>query len=138
MALVDLTATGDDNLLAGQVEDLLAKTPGELGGAGGAAPDIDGGYNGWEGYAEIVAPRIQDKPFFNSLTLEAGARYSKYSINNGGSSDTWTWKGGLSWEPTADLKLRANYARAAKHPAQKLYQRLQRGAGGCRQPADQR
>ena len=101
---------------AQQASDLLAKTPGELGGAGGAAPDIDGGYNVWEGYAEIVAPLIQDKPFFNSLTLEAGARYSKYSINNGGSSDTWTWKGGLSWEPTADLKLRANYARAVRAP----------------------
>jgi len=101
---------------AEQASDLLAKTPGELGGAGGAAPDIDGGYNVWEGYAELVAPLIQDKPFFNSLTLEAGARYSKYSINNGGSNDTWTWKAGLSWEPTADLKLRGNYARAVRAP----------------------
>lgn len=101
---------------AQQASDLLAKTPGELGGAGGAAPDIDGGYNVWEGYAELVAPLIQDKPFFNSLTLEAGARYSKYSINKGGSNDTWTWKAGLSWEPTADLKLRGNYARAVRAP----------------------
>ncbi|HMT46214.1 MAG TPA: TonB-dependent receptor [Novosphingobium sp.] len=101
---------------AEQASDLLAKTPGELGGAGGAAPDIDGGYNVWEGYAEIVAPLVQDKPFFNSLTLEAGARYSKYSINGGGSTDTWTWKGGLSWEPIADLKLRGNYARAVRAP----------------------
>lgn len=101
---------------AQQASDLLAKTPGELGGAGGAAPDIDGGYNVWEGYAEIVAPLVQDKPLFNSLTLEAGARYSKYSVDGGGKNDTWTWKAGLSWEPTADVKLRGNYARAVRAP----------------------
>ena len=101
---------------AEQASDTLAKTAGELGGSGGAAPDIDGGYKVWEGYAEIVAPLVQDKPFFNSLTLEAGARYSKYSVDGGGSNDTWTWKAGLSWEPVADLKLRGNYARAVRAP----------------------
>ena len=64
-----------------QSSDLLAKTPGELGGAGGAAPDINGGYAVYEGYGEIIAPIVEDKPFFESLTLEAGIRYSKYEID---------------------------------------------------------
>lgn len=101
---------------AQQASDLLAKTPGELGGAGGAAPDINGGYHVYEGYAEVVAPLVEDKPFFKSLTLEGGARYSKYTVNGGGETDTWTWKVGGSWEPIDDIKLRANYARAVRAP----------------------
>lgn len=101
---------------AQQSSDLLAKTPGELGGAGGAAPDIDGAYDVYEAYAEIVAPLIEDKPFFESLTLEAGIRYSDYSIKGAGGYDTWTWKAGGSWEPGAGVKIRGNYSRAVRAP----------------------
>ena len=101
---------------AQQASDLLAKTPGELGGAGGAAPDIDGEYDVYEAYAEVVAPLIEDKPFFESLTLEAGIRYSDYSIQGGAGYDTWTWKAGGSWEPGAGVKIRGNYSRAVRAP----------------------
>lgn len=101
---------------AQQSSDLLAKTPGELGGAGGAAPDIDGGYSVWEGFAELIAPLIEDKPLFHSLTLEGGARYSSYSVTGGGKNDTWTYKIGGSWEPVSSLKIRGNYARAVRAP----------------------
>lgn len=101
---------------AEQASDTLAKTPGELGGAGGAAPDIDGAYNVYEAYGEIIAPLVEDKPGFKSLTLEAGARYSKYNVRGGGKPETWTYKAGLSWEPIDDLKLRGNYARAVRAP----------------------
>jgi outer membrane receptor protein involved in Fe transport len=101
---------------AQQASDLLAKTPGELGGAGGAAPDIDGKYDVYEAYAEVVAPLIEDKPFFESLTLEAGVRYSDYSIAGGAGYDTWTWKAGGSWEPGAGVKVRGNYSRAVRAP----------------------
>jgi outer membrane receptor protein involved in Fe transport len=101
---------------AQQASDLLAKTPGELGGAGGAAPDIDGGYHVYEGYAELIVPLVQDKPGFQSLTLEGGARYSSYKIDGGGGSNTWTWKAGLSWEPVSDIKIRGNYAKAVRAP----------------------
>ncbi len=104
------------NYHASQASDVLAKTPGELGGAGGAAPDIDGGYNVWEGYGELVVPLVEDAPFFKSLTIEGGARYSKYQIDGGGQNETWTWKVGGSWEPVADIKFRANYARAVRAP----------------------
>jgi len=101
---------------AQQASDTLAKTPGELGGAGGAAPDIDGKYDVYEAYAEVVAPLIEDKPFFESLTLEAGIRYSDYSIAGGAGYDTWTWKAGGSWEPGAGVKIRGNYSRAVRAP----------------------
>ncbi|WP_256839412.1 TonB-dependent receptor domain-containing protein [Sphingopyxis sp. KK2] len=101
---------------AQQASDLLAKTPGELGGAGGAAPDIDGQYDVYEAYAEIVAPLIEDKPFFESLTLEAGIRYSDYSVEGGSGYNTTTWKAGGSWEPGAGVKFRGNYSRAVRAP----------------------
>lgn len=101
---------------AQQASDLLAKTPGELGGAGGAAPDIDGQYAVYEAYAELVAPLIEDKPFFENLTLEAGVRYSDYSIRGAGGYDTWTWKAGGSWTPVNGFKLRGNYSRAVRAP----------------------
>lgn len=101
---------------AQQGADLLAQTPGELGGAGGADPDIDGGYDVYEAYGELVIPIVQDKPFFEDLTLEAGARYSDYSINGAGGYNTFTWKAGGSWTPGAGFKLRGNYSKAVRAP----------------------
>jgi outer membrane receptor protein involved in Fe transport len=101
---------------AQQSSDLLAKTPGELGGFGGANPDIDGGYAVYEGYAELIAPIVEDKPGFESLTLETGIRYSKYEIDGAGGNKTWTWKAGGSWEPGFGLKVRGNYSRAVRAP----------------------
>ena len=101
---------------AQQASDLLAKTAGELGGAGGAAPDIDGAYSVWEGYGELIAPLVADKPFFKSLTAEGGVRYSKYKIQGGGTNETWTYKFGGSWEPVDSIKFRGNYSRAVRSP----------------------
>ena len=104
------------NYTAKQNSDLLARTPGELGGAGGAAPLIDGAYKVYEGYGEMIVPLITDKPLFHSLTLEGGARYSHYEVKGGAKTNTFTYKVGGSWEPVADLKFRGNYAHAVRAP----------------------
>ncbi len=103
---------------ASQRADALAKTPGELGGAGGAAPDIDGGYNVYEFYGELVAPLIQDKPFFEDLTIKGGIRYSNYKIDapTKPSYNTLTYKGELAWSPVRDIKFRGGYSRAVRAP----------------------
>ena len=103
---------------ATQRSDTLAQTAGELGGAGGAAPNIDGGYEVSEGFGELIAPLVQDRPFFQSLTLEAGVRYSHYKIfsANSPSFNTTTYKGGGSWEPVNGLKFRGSYQRAVRAP----------------------
>jgi outer membrane receptor protein involved in Fe transport len=101
---------------AQQAADNLAKQAGELGGAGGATPDVDGGYAVYEGYAELIAPIIEDKPLAESLTLEAGIRYSKYDIDGGPTNKTWTWKAGGSYEPGFGLKIRGNYSHAVRAP----------------------
>jgi outer membrane receptor protein involved in Fe transport len=103
---------------ASQRSDVLAKTPGELGGAGGAQPDIEGGFDVFEGFAEVIAPLITDRPGFNSLTIEGGIRRSGYTVEIPGSPKykTTTWKVAGSWEPIDDAKLRGNYQRAVRAP----------------------
>ncbi len=101
-----------------QQADSLAETPGELGGAGGAAVPIRGAYDVYEAFGELVIPVVQDKPFFEDLTIEGGIRYSDYTIEtptNQGYSTT-TWKIGGSWTPTPGLKIRGGFNRAVRAP----------------------
>jgi outer membrane receptor protein involved in Fe transport len=102
---------------AQQQSDLLSQG-GDLGGAGGAAPNIAGGFSVYEFFGEVIAPIVQDVPFVEDLTLEAGVRYSNYSIDAPGSPsfDTWTWKVGGSWSPGFGLKIRGTYNQAVRAP----------------------
>jgi outer membrane receptor protein involved in Fe transport len=101
-----------------QIADVLSQSAGELGGAGGAVLNFDGAYDVKEIYGEIIAPLVQDRPFFNILTLEAGLRYSAYSVDAPGNPkyDTTTWKAAATWEPVDGLRFRGNYQRAVRAP----------------------
>jgi iron complex outermembrane recepter protein len=103
---------------ASQTADSLSQTSGELGGAGGAVSIFNGGYDVYEAYGELIAPLVQDKPFFNSLTIEGGIRYSAYKVEAAGNPkySTTTYKAGGSWEPIGGLKFRGNYQRAVRAP----------------------
>ncbi len=102
---------------AQQESDLLSQS-GDLGGAGGASPNIKGAYEVSEIYGELVVPLVQDVAFIEDLTLEGGVRYSTYSVDAPGnpSFDTWTWKVGGSWSPGAGLKFRGNYSHSVRAP----------------------
>jgi iron complex outermembrane recepter protein len=102
---------------ASQLSDSLAKS-GDLGGAGGAAPDINGGYDVYEAFGELVVPLVQDKPFFDELTVKGGVRYSSYKVDapTAPKYSTTTYKGEVSWSPVRDLKFRGGYARAVRAP----------------------
>ncbi|CAM3265882.1 TonB-dependent receptor [Sphingomonas antarctica] len=97
--------------------DALSKG-GDLGGAGGATPDIDGSYDVYEAIGEVAVPLVQDKPFFNSLSVEGGVRYSHYTIGTPTNPkfNTTTWKVGGAWEPIRDIKFRGNYSHAVRAP----------------------
>jgi outer membrane receptor protein involved in Fe transport len=103
---------------AEQTADTIASTAGQLGGGGAATLPFSGGYDVKEIYGELIAPLIQDKPFFQNLTVEAGARYSSYSIDAVGDRgyDAFTWKVGGTWEMVDGFKVRGNYARAVRAP----------------------
>jgi iron complex outermembrane recepter protein len=98
--------------------DNLAQIPGELGGAGGAVLPVSGGFDVKEAFGELIVPLASDKPFFKDLTIEAGVRYSKYSVNTVGNPkfSATTYKGGVNWEPVDGLKIRGNYQRAVRAP----------------------
>ena len=103
---------------AEQRADALSKVAGELGGAGGAIPDVNGGYNVYEAYGELVVPLVQDKPFFEELTVKGGIRYSAYQVDAAGKPkyNATTYKGELAWSPIKDIKFRGGYSRAVRAP----------------------
>ncbi|QSR17991.1 TonB-dependent receptor domain-containing protein [Novosphingobium sp. KA1] len=102
---------------ASQESDLLSQS-GDLGGSGGASPNISGGYDVYEAYGELVVPIVQDKPFFEELTAQGGARYSSYTVDAPGKPGykTWTWNVGGTWAPVRAFKIRGNYAHAVRAP----------------------
>lgn len=97
---------------AGSEGDLPSRTVGEVLGAGAAGLPIGGRFDSREFFLELVAPLVEDKPFFYNLTLEGGIRYARYSTVG----DTWTWKGGGSWSPIPEVKFRAVYTQAIRAP----------------------
>ena len=98
------------------VPDSLAQS-GDLGGFGGAPPAVTGGLDVYEGFAEVIAPIISDRPFFDELQLEAGIRRSHYTIDAADNKfNTTTWKIAGSWAPVRDIKFRGAYNRAVRAP----------------------
>ncbi len=92
--------------------DAISRQAGAVLGAGAAALPVAGQYDSYEAYGELIVPLIEDKPFFKSLTLEAGVRYSDYSTSGGNT----TWKAGGSWEPIDMIKFRGMFSRAVRAP----------------------
>lgn len=106
------------NYSAQRAPDSLASIPGELGGAGGAILPLNGGFDTKEVFGELIVPLVSDKPFFNELTFEAGARYSKYNVDAPGDPkfNATTYKFGLNWSPVDAIKFRGNFQRAVRAP----------------------
>ncbi|WP_380873985.1 TonB-dependent receptor [Sphingomonas sp. DBB INV C78] len=72
-----------------------------------------GSYSVWEGYLELNAPLISDKPFAQLLELNGAVRFSDYSK----SGSTTTFKGGVNWKPITDLRLRGSYSEGFRAPS---------------------
>jgi iron complex outermembrane receptor protein len=87
-----------------------AQLSGDLSGAGGASTPIDNSLRVTEGFAEARIPLIQDMPFADEVVAEAGYRYSDYT----GGINAKTWKLGLQWAPTRDIRFRGSYQKAIR------------------------
>ncbi|TCM19441.1 TonB-dependent receptor-like protein [Novosphingobium sp. PhB165] len=92
-----------------------AFSTGDLTGQGAPTLDTDGSYKVSELFGEIEVPLIQDG-FVQSLSFNGGYRYSHYSISNGRTFNTNTYKLGLELAPISDIRLRAGYNRAVRVP----------------------
>ena len=92
-----------------------AFSTGDLAGQGGATIGISGQFNVKEVFAELRVPLIEDRPFFHSLSVGAGYRYSRYK-NSANSFSTNTYKFEGDWSPIRDIRIRATYNRAIRAP----------------------
>jgi iron complex outermembrane recepter protein len=84
----------------------------DVAGNGSPIEPLDAGFNVWEGYFEAGLPIITDKPFAKELSTEIGYRYSAYNIG----FNTNTYKFGVNFAPTSDVRFRASYNRAVRAP----------------------
>ncbi len=87
-------------------------TSGDGAGQGGPIPGILGGFDVSEIFLEVKAPIVQDKPGFQSLSLDMRYRYSDYSTG----IDTDTWNFGGEWRPIDSLMFRGGISRAVRAP----------------------
>jgi outer membrane receptor protein involved in Fe transport len=68
---------------------------------------LAGDYHVTEAFVETLVPLLADKPLAESLDLNAAVRYADYSTSGGVTS----WKAGLTYRPTEELRLRATRSR---------------------------
>ena len=79
---------------------------------GNALPSTAGSFNVYEGYGEVIAPLLQDRPFFHSLSARGAVRASRYSTVG----STLSFNYGGEWAPIEDIRFRAIAARSVRAP----------------------
>lgn len=86
-----------------------------------------------EAYVEFLVPVLRDVPFIEQLDLDAAARIADYKS----SGDNTSWKTGLSWRITEDVRIRSVLSRAVRAPSLgELFNPGSRGAQGLTDPCD--
>lgn len=71
-----------------------------------------GSFDVKEVFAEINVPLLSDLPLIRQLDADFAARYADYSTIGSAT----TWKAGLNWEISEDLRMRSTYAIAIRAP----------------------
>jgi len=89
-----------------------AELSNDLSGFGGAAVVVNNGISVLEGFGETRVPIIQDMPFVHDLTFNGAYRRSHYSTGINAN----TYRVGLEWAPTEDLRFRGGFNRAVRAP----------------------
>jgi iron complex outermembrane recepter protein len=90
-----------------------AEQSGQLAGFGGAPVSIDQSQTVDEGFIEVRAPLLQDKPWAHDLVFDAGYRHSDYSVT--GKVNTHKFE--LQYAPVPDVRFRGSFQRAIRAPS---------------------
>ena len=85
---------------------------GDGAGQGGPTNGAEGRLDVYEFFTEWSIPLIQGAAFADEVRLDAGYRYSDYSIDQ----TTHTYKFALDWAVSPDARIRASYQRAVRAP----------------------
>lgn len=104
-----------------RLADDISQIPGGQGltGTGGATLPIAGEIRVDELFVEASMPLVTGKQFAEELGVQAGYRYSNYTTEGNGVSNSFTadtWFVGASWSPVQDVRFRANVSRAIRAP----------------------
>ncbi|MDB5364952.1 MAG: TonB-dependent receptor [Rhodospirillales bacterium] len=91
--------------------DVSYQTRDTAGNSGGEFP-ISGSFDVKEVFGELRVPLVTDRPFVDSLSVEAGGRYSDYST----AGTTTSYKLGGEWSPVRGIRFRSGYQRAVRAP----------------------
>ncbi len=104
---------------------------GDAAGSGSPTLPVKGSIISRELFAETRLPLLDDKPFAKTMALEAGYRYSDYSLG----FKTNSYKLGLEWSPIQELRVRGSFAHAVRAPnISELYQPVHVGLDGSSDP----
>jgi outer membrane receptor protein involved in Fe transport len=71
-----------------------------------------GSFDVIEAFGEIRLPILNDRPFFEELSVEAAGRYAHYSTIGG----AFTWNLAGTWAPIRDIRFRGSFSRAIRAP----------------------
>lgn len=93
-------------------KDLLELTPDTSSSTTVVREPVAGDISVSEVFTEIQVPLIENKKGFKELSLSGAFRYSDYDTTGG--QDTYST--GLTWVPTSDVMIRAQYQRATRSP----------------------
>jgi iron complex outermembrane recepter protein len=70
-------------------------------------PNVHGDYDVKEAFTEWQVPLLKELPAIRQMNLLAAARYARYQ----GSGGIWSWKYGVDWDVSHDLRLRGTVSR---------------------------
>jgi iron complex outermembrane receptor protein len=104
-----------------RLSDDISKISGGRGltGTGGATLPIAGEIEVEEVFMEVSLPLITGAPMAQELGLTAGYRYSDYTTNGNGVSNSFdadTYFAGISWAPNDEVRFRFNQSVAIRAP----------------------
>jgi outer membrane receptor protein involved in Fe transport len=88
-----------------------------------SVPNLDGGFEVKEAFAEFIVPLVSGKPAFDSLSATVAARWADYEP----SGSIQAWKYGLDWQVNDLLRVRTTVSRDVR--AATLAERLDRTGG---------
>lgn len=91
------------------IEDAFAKTGATFFNALG---ETDGGYDVTEAFFELSVPLIEDVFLIDTLVFDTAVRYADYSTIG----DATSWKLGLDWTITPELRARFTLSEAMRAP----------------------
>ncbi|HVM22771.1 MAG TPA: TonB-dependent receptor, partial [Sphingomicrobium sp.] len=101
-----------------------------------AGQPTSGRYNVKEVFGEVAVPILRDT-FLSRLEVNAGARYSDYSLRNVGG--VWAYFAGAEVAPVRDITFRGQYQRAVRAPnVAELFGGQSTGFPGAQDPCSDR